>query len=65
MTRGRLHANRVHVVQQAALVWIVIDEDTCGEHLSEFVESGSMDAEPQSIPYNPEIMAGIAQNWSA
>jgi len=64
MTRGLMKAERLKAVEQAAMVWVLLDEDTHGEHLAEFVEGGSLAVAPEALPYNPEIMAGIAKIWN-
>jgi hypothetical protein len=64
MARGRGKANRVQAIEQAAIVWAVIDEDTTEEHLTEFIEGGTLAAAPEALPYNPHVMAQIARNWN-
>ena len=50
---------------QAALVWMLIDEQTRDEHLEEFVETGQLGGTPTVIPYNPAVIQAIANNWNA
>jgi hypothetical protein len=64
MCRGRHRSARSLIVAQARLVWELIDEQTTGEHLQEFIETGQLGAAPVAIPYNPAVMEEIAKNWT-
>lgn len=63
MTEGKRKSSRAHAVAQAAMVWAMIDESTGEDNLAEFVETGALEATPESLPYNPAVMAQIAKNW--
>ena len=64
MTEGKRKAGRILAVEQAAMVWAMIDDDTSEEHIAEFIESGQMEAAPDVLPYSPDVMAEIAKQWN-